>query len=191
MWKSPPAYFKDLDEADKPAYVKKLTLNNGTLLPDPISVKKEWSDDIGLLPDLTWPDLVNYLINTPSEYTRDKIRAYKSLEAYNLFLQGHVQDVFIYLLTNEKLESVFTKVILPELVTRKLDPNNEQKHKLYCYCNKPYFNPMIACDGKTCTIEWFHYSCVNLTRTPKENKNWLCPDCTPVKKNKKSTTNKC
>ena len=53
------------------------------MLPDPINVKKEWSDDIVLLPDLTWPDIVNYLINTPSEYTRDKIRAYKSIEAYN------------------------------------------------------------------------------------------------------------
>ena len=142
MWESPSAYFKDLDEADKPAYVKKLTLNNGTLLPDPISVKKEWSDDIGLLPDLTWPDIVNYLINTPSEYTRDKIRAYKSLEAYNFFLQGHVQDVFIYLLTNEKFRYLKSQVLPSQ--------RQGQKEKLYDVWIAMHETGWILCANCSC-----------------------------------------
>ena len=34
-------------------------------------------------------------METPSEFTRDKIRAYKSLEVYNFF-SGHVSDVYIH-----------------------------------------------------------------------------------------------
>lgn len=76
-----------------------------------------------------------------------------------------------------KFEKVFYKVLLPELITRKRDPSNDKYQRLYCYCNRPYFKPMIACDNNKCKLEWYHYSCVNLTRTPEENKKWFCPDC--------------
>ena len=65
-----------------------------------------------------------------------------------------------------KLEKVFLQQILPELVTRNNDLNNVNCNKFYCYCKRPIFLPMIACDGTACKIEWFHYACVNLTRKP-------------------------
>jgi len=34
---------------------------------------------------------------------------------------------------------------------------------------------MIACDGKNCTIEWFHWSCVGITEPPEGN--WYCLSC--------------
>ena len=46
-----------------------------------------------------------------------------------------------------KLEQVFMKVILIELVTRDADPENEKRNQLYCYCNRPSIKPMIACDN--------------------------------------------
>ena len=67
-----------------------------------------------------------------------------------------------------KLCQVFHTVLLPELVTRNKDPNNKKEMKQYCYCKRPYFNPMIACDDIKCKIEWFYYSCVNILRTPNE-----------------------
>lgn len=74
-----------------------------------------------------------------------------------------------------KLSETFQKVILPELVTRKNDPNLQNEEKLYCLCRRPSFPPMIGCDNYgTCEIEWYHYSCVNITRAPKK---WLCPNC--------------
>jgi len=76
-----------------------------------------------------------------------------------------------------KIEDVFMQVILPELVTRKIDPSNEQYQKLYCYCQRPCFEPMIGCDNNNCKVAWFHYACVNLSRTPPEKKQWFCPDC--------------
>ena len=69
---------------------------------------------------------------------------------------------------------MLNKVILPELLTRKSDPRNESKVKLYCLCRRHSFPPMIACDNKVCKIEWFHYSCVNVKKAPC--KSWYCPD---------------
>lgn len=82
----------------------------------------------------------------------------------------------------EKLTSVFFKFLLPELVTRKHDPNNEKPDQIYCYCRRPTFLPMIACEGKNCKIEWFHYGCVGVTRAPE--KAWYCKECKSCSKKK-------
>ncbi|XP_057298733.1 uncharacterized protein LOC130629513 [Hydractinia symbiolongicarpus] len=71
--------------------------------------------------------------------------------------------------------SLGLKAILPKLVTRKGGPNLQNEEKLYCLCRRPSFPPMIGCDNfGTCDIEWYHYSCVNITRAPKKS---LCPNC--------------
>ena len=77
-----------------------------------------------------------------------------------------------------KLELVFYKVILPELYTRKNDPENRREQELYCVCRRPKFLPMIGCDGFNCNIEWFHYSCVGLKRAPKNS--WFCDSCKKI-----------
>lgn len=52
---------------------------------------------------------------------------------------------------------------------------------LYCLCQKPWLDDddedMVACDGKKCPQEWFHYSCVELKRKPKANEKYFCPPC--------------
>ena len=45
------------------------------------------------MPDVSWGDMYNYLVNSPSEYTQDNLKAYKSLEAFNCFVYNHVQDI--------------------------------------------------------------------------------------------------
>ena len=81
-----------------------------------------------------------------------------------------------------KLDSFFKNVLLPEILTRKLqisemgDENCEQdEEQLYCICNHPEYGKMIACDNSTCDIVWFHYACVNIRRKPKGK--WYCPHC--------------
>ena len=54
------------------------------------------------------------------------------------------------------LINVFEKVILPECITRKHDPNNEHSQKLYCISKRPSFESTTACDGKNCQVEWYH-----------------------------------
>jgi len=49
-------------------------------LPDSV-----WIDDISKWPPVDYPSLYNYLIDTPGQFTREKLKAYKSLEAYNYY----------------------------------------------------------------------------------------------------------
>lgn len=39
----------------------------------------------------------------------------------------------------------------------------------YCYCNRVSFGEMVACDGNTCTREWFHLECAGLKNAPPKN----------------------
>ena len=55
-----------------------------------------WKNNVALLPDVNWPDIYNYLINTPSKYTRESLKAYKFLKTYKFFVCGHVHDVFYH-----------------------------------------------------------------------------------------------
>ena len=89
------SYFLSLDDSGRKSYKHKLTFTNGSTLPDPYVLEQDtWSGDLSKLPDITWGDVYNYLINTTSIYTKEKLKAYKSLEAYNFFVCGHVQNVF-------------------------------------------------------------------------------------------------
>ncbi|KAJ1418466.1 plan Homeodomain finger of tumor Supressor Ing4 [Ochromonadaceae sp. CCMP2298] len=61
-----------------------------------------------------------------------------------------------------------------------MDPNIDPNEPVYCVCNRIAFGDMIACDNEECPIEWFHYTCVNLTRKPRNS--WICPTCSYRKK---------
>lgn len=60
-----------------------------------------WVDDITTWPPLEFPDIVLYLITTPGEFTRERLKAYKSLEAYNYFASGWVGTCYIYSVNSE------------------------------------------------------------------------------------------
>ena len=51
----------------------------------------EWID----WPSVSYADIYNYLINTPSEYTHEKLKAYKSMDGYNFFVNGWVSNVVV------------------------------------------------------------------------------------------------
>lgn len=61
-----------------------------------------------------------------------------------------------------------------------VDPNEP----IYCFCRTVSHGEMIACDNPECAIEWFHYPCVGLTKTPRGK--WYCPQClnSTIKKKK-------
>ena len=42
---------------------------------------------------MEYPDIFNYLISTTSPYTRAQLKAYKSMDGYNVFIQGWVGKV--------------------------------------------------------------------------------------------------
>ena len=45
----------------------------------------------------------------------------------------------------------------------------------YCSCDQPEYGEMIACESGKCKIEWFHFSCVGLNKSPLGK--WICKDC--------------
>ena len=67
------------------------------------------------------------------------------------------------------------KFILPEIITRRNDVETTNERALICTCRRPKFGKMICCHNKVCSIGWYHYPCVNITREPR--KIWLCKNC--------------
>ena len=94
MSKAKSKYIESLSSEDAASYRHKLTLNTGERLRDPYEIPEcEWASDGKRWPTLQWPDIYSYLIDKPSEYTKEKLKAYKSLDAYNYVVSGHVQVV--------------------------------------------------------------------------------------------------
>lgn len=48
----------------------------------------------------------------------------------------------------------------------------------YCFCKQDKMDAMIGCDHPNCKLEWFHYSCVGITKAPTEDEKWYCSNCT-------------
>ena len=53
-----------------------------------------FSLDMTKWPPIEYADLFNYFINTPGIYTKEALKAYKSLDGYDYFISGHVHEVF-------------------------------------------------------------------------------------------------
>ena len=51
----------------------------------------EWID----WPSVSYADIYNYMINTPSEYTHEMLKAYKSIDGYNFFVNGWVSNIVV------------------------------------------------------------------------------------------------
>jgi len=70
---------------------------DGDVLPDPFSIADDlWIDDITKWPDLMYGHLYSSLIETKGPYTKEKLKAHKSLDAYNYFCSGQVRTVYFY-----------------------------------------------------------------------------------------------
>ena len=66
-------------------------------LPDPFGIDEGlWSEDVKRWPTMEFGDLYSYLVNTEGTYTKESLKAYKSLEAYNYFFNGYVRTVYYY-----------------------------------------------------------------------------------------------
>ena len=67
---------------------------------------------------------------------------------------------------------------------------NDEKQKIYCSCKKSSYGEMIECENPKCPHQWFHYSCVGITKG-KEPPEWYCSKkCEEEAKNSKKGKNK-
>ena len=65
---------------------------------------------------------------------------------------------------------------LPDNLDAHQSNANAEGEKLYCFCNDVASGQMIGCDNLECSMEWFHFTCVNIKRIPRGK--WFCKDCT-------------
>jgi hypothetical protein len=76
-----------LDELSRARYIDKLRVavgnNEYVDLPDPYSLTVGWTCDVAAWPNITFGDVYAYLIDSPGVYTKESLKAYKSLEAYS------------------------------------------------------------------------------------------------------------
>ena len=80
-------------------------------MPDLHGIVENSKSDIKLMSDVSWGDMYYYLVNSPSEYTQDNLKAYKSLEAFNFFVYNYVQDIYYNEIAKKsKFCSIKTKV---------------------------------------------------------------------------------
>lgn len=84
------SYVSTLDPPSKKRYLEKLKLIDGV---DPYIESDDFSTAFDDLPPITYMDVINYLVFTPSPFSAEDMKAYKSLEAYNQVLEGWVRDV--------------------------------------------------------------------------------------------------
>ncbi|XP_060078126.1 uncharacterized protein LOC132557634 [Ylistrum balloti] len=151
--KSPPeqpikvSYTDRLDPITLARYREKIKLVDHL---DPYEVKKsDWRSDPDGLPDVTYPDIVNYLVHTQSAYTLQDLKAYKSLESYNQFFCGWVKDV-------GHISSFVTKNILMSAKVRHSQRMNEAPLQPWVIANSDGTILAAHCTcmaglGETCT----------------------------------------
>ena len=70
-------YSKSLELNDAQCSIKKLLLTTGECLGLDLYtlVGEEWEENINKFLDITWCDVTDYLIKTPSLYTRESMKA--------------------------------------------------------------------------------------------------------------------
>ena len=103
-WRSS-RYFNEFQKEEKAKYKGKLTLTNGQLLPDPYGVVENMKSDTKLIPDVSWGNMYNYIVNSPSEYTYDNVKAWK----FPTFLCAIIFKTFIIMKLQKNLNFAVSK----------------------------------------------------------------------------------
>ena len=140
------SYASGLDKSDQERYKQKLTVtlnDSDVLLPDPYNKNLDgWFINPKTLPPTTYGQLYRYLIKTPGPFTGEDLDAYKSLDAYNYFISGHIKE--IQLDPGNDLPVLFVKSLV------------DAGHIQSC---APY-NPSILLDKKKGYVITAHCTCM-------------------------------
>ena len=86
-------------ENEKAIMAELLTTDEG-VLPEPTSIAK-WSRNLSLFPEVTFPDICNYLLGKTDEYSAENLKPFKSLTGYRLFKDGHVVEITVHKVPNK------------------------------------------------------------------------------------------
>ncbi|XP_064479767.1 uncharacterized protein LOC135393203 [Ornithodoros turicata] len=85
-------YFSQTVGSIRSLYADKIEMCNGV---DPCELREgvDVRTDVNLLPDVSYEDIVNYLVLATSSVTLEQMKAYTSLESHNYFTSGWVSGL--------------------------------------------------------------------------------------------------
>ena len=87
-------YFRQLSDDDRLRYNEKMAKLELQTDPYLLSID-QWTPERSHWPSVEYPDICVYLINSPSPYTKQALKAFKSSEGYAYFVAGFVEDVLV------------------------------------------------------------------------------------------------
>ena len=94
-------YYEQLEQNAKERYAVKLNID--LHIDDPYMLNmRPGIDACTVMPDIQYPDIYNYLINTSSPYTKEEFKAYKSLEGYKYLLAGWVGEISVHAVGDQR-----------------------------------------------------------------------------------------
>ena len=75
-------YYQQLTGTARKRYDEKLDMIGVLCDPYAKTNPAPWLTESTTWPEVEYPDVYNYLVSTPSPYTKQEMKAYKSLEGY-------------------------------------------------------------------------------------------------------------
>ena len=74
----------------------------------------EWGKDVSKWPLIGFLDVINYLVHSPSAYTSEQLKKYKSLEAYKFYQDGWIRQIL-----HKKIGELH--LVLAKVITARLN----------------------------------------------------------------------
>ncbi|KAJ8384281.1 hypothetical protein AAFF_G00206380 [Aldrovandia affinis] len=115
---------------------------------------------------------------SPEGRALKKTRSLKDKRGSRTCEEGPFLRLDLFCLVSPEFNDSILAVHPSDVLDMPVDPNEPT----YCLCHQVSYGEMIGCDNPDCPIEWFHFSCVDLTTKPKGK--WYCPRCTQDRKKK-------
>ena len=124
-------YVKSLSHEDVVFYIEKITVD-GVQLPDPYGITKScWDNVVNKWPDISYPDIYQYFVETSCFYSRAEVKNVKSLEGYQYFVLGHVQPIMFH--DPEIKDYVYLKA---DVLPSQRQSNKKDLYKTYIISHK-------------------------------------------------------
>lgn len=113
-------YYASLPADIKKTYYTKITSISGKDEEfDPFTNNGKWIDDVTKWPEVEFGQIYCYLIDSPGEFTRETLQAYKSLDAYKYFHSGWVHTCYYHELDGGKKCIIKAKINRSQALSEK------------------------------------------------------------------------